>query len=56
MIPVGVQANISLTHTLTLSVIRLSIQVTWIGYPNTTGLSNIHYRVTDAVADPVDTS
>ena len=56
VIPVGVQANISLTHTLTLSVIRLSIQVTWIGYPNTTGLSTIHYRVTDAVADPVDTS
>ena len=30
--------------------------MTWIGYPNTTGLSTIHYRVTDAVADPVDTS
>lgn len=31
------------------------IQVTWIGYPNTTGLDYIHYRVTDALTDPVDT-
>jgi predicted O-linked N-acetylglucosamine transferase (SPINDLY family) len=28
------------------------IQVTWLGYPNTTGLQSIHYRFTDAVADP----
>jgi protein O-GlcNAc transferase len=32
------------------------LQMTWIGYPNTTGLRSIHYRVTDAIADPVDTS
>jgi protein O-GlcNAc transferase len=32
------------------------IQVTWIGHPNTTGLSVMHYRVTDTVTDPVDTS
>ena len=32
------------------------IQVTWIGYPNTTGLDYIHYRVTDALTDPVDTT
>eukprot|EP00850_Spirogloea_muscicola_P015052 SM000112S23994 [mRNA] locus=s112:225802:238896:- [translate_table: standard] len=31
------------------------IQVTWIGYPNTTGLKAIDYRFTDALADPVDT-
>ena len=31
------------------------IQVTWIGYPNTTGLSTIDYRLTDDVADPVET-
>jgi predicted O-linked N-acetylglucosamine transferase (SPINDLY family) len=28
------------------------IQVTWLGYPNTTGLRTIAYRLTDAVADP----
>ncbi len=32
------------------------VQVTWIGYPNTTGLPSIHYRVTDASVDPKDTT
>jgi predicted O-linked N-acetylglucosamine transferase (SPINDLY family) len=27
-------------------------QATWIGYPNTTGLRQIDYRITDAIADP----
>lgn len=27
-------------------------QVTWIGYPNTTGLATIGWRITDAIADP----
>jgi protein O-GlcNAc transferase len=31
------------------------IQVTMIGYPNTTGMSTIDYRITDAIADPLDT-
>lgn len=31
------------------------IQLTWIGYPNSTGLTAVDYRLTDAICDPVDT-
>lgn len=29
------------------------IQISWLGYPNTTGLNTIDYRLSDQVADPV---
>lgn len=28
------------------------VQMTWMGYPNTTGLATIDFRITDGVADP----
>jgi len=32
------------------------VQITYLGYPNTTGLNTIQYRITDAIADHPDTT
>lgn len=32
------------------------IQMTYLGFPNTTGMHNIDYRITDGIADPPDTN
>lgn len=42
---------------LDVMALRLApLQLTWIGYPNTTGLCSIHYRVTDGSVDPEDST
>lgn len=42
-----------------LDIMALSpapITCTWMGYPNTTGVDNMTYRITDAVCDPIEST
>ncbi|KAH8584938.1 spindly like TPR repeats [Cryptosporidium sp. chipmunk genotype I] len=46
----------TVNNCLTLFALKNSpIQISWIGYPNTTGLKYIDYRITDKIVDPVHT-
>ena len=54
----GIDVLVDLTghmakNRLTMFSLRPSpIQVTWLGYPNTTGLATMDYRLTDDISDP----
>ncbi len=51
-IAVDLSGHTAYTRLLALARRPAPVQIAWLGYPGTTGLSAIGYRLTDAVADP----
>ncbi len=49
---IDLQAHTSASRLLAFARQPAQVQVSYLGYPNTTGLSTMHYRLTDALADP----
>lgn len=51
---IDLSGHTGLTNRLSIYARHLApVQINYLGYPNTTGLEAMHYRFTDAVADPV---
>lgn len=55
LLPVGVVGHTANNRLGVCAMRAAPVQVTWIGYPNSTGLSAVDYRITDATCDPHDT-
>jgi len=54
-IVVDLAGHTGMTTRLSLYARHLApVQINYLGYPNTTGLSAMHYRFTDAIVDPED--
>ena len=50
---IDLAGHTGMTNRLPLFAPQLApVQITYLGYPNTTGVPTMHYRFTDAIADP----